>query len=175
MNDMQTETTLPRHAQPALTLADHPAMRALSLAARLLLAVVFLIAAAEKIGALKTFGKSIAAYEILPESLANMAALFFVWTELVVGVLLLAGAAVRGAALVTSGMLVVFLVAIISAIARGMDIDCGCFAGAPEPVGMKKVLEDVGLLAAAVFLIYFPKSYLTIDRLLRRQGAAGEQ
>ena len=161
-------------ADRAATLAMHPAIRTLSFAARILLAIVFLIAGAEKIGALRTFGKSIAAYEILPEAMANIAALLFVWAELVVGVLLLAGAAIRGAALVTSGMLVVFLIAIVSALARGMTIDCGCFAGDPTPVGMMKVLEDVGLLAAALFLVYFPKSYLTIDKLLRGQGAEGE-
>lgn len=155
-------------------LASHPAMQALSLAVRLFLGTVFLVSGAEKLGALRTFGKSIAAYQILPEELSNIMALLFVWTEIIVGVLLFAGALVRGSALVTSGMLLVFLVAILSAMARGLDIDCGCFAGKPEPVGWKKVAEDVGLLAAAVFLIYFPRSYFTIDRLLRRQGAEEE-
>lgn len=158
----------------AAALAAHPAMRFLSLAARMLLGIVFLVAGAEKLGALSTFGRSIDAYGILPTGLVNIAALLFVWTELVVGILLFAGAAIRGAALVTAGMLVAFLIAIISALARGMTIDCGCFAGKPHPVDMMKVMEDVGLLAAAVFLVYFPKSYLTIDRLLRREGAAGE-
>lgn len=146
-----------------------PALRILSLAARMLLAIVFLVAGAEKIGSMKTFGKAIAAYELMPESLANIAALLFVWSEIVVGVLLFVGAAIRGSALVTSGMLVVFLIAILSAIMRGLDIDCGCFPGNPEPVGWKKVFEDLGLLAAAIFLIYFPKSYFTIDDLLRRE------
>jgi uncharacterized membrane protein YphA (DoxX/SURF4 family) len=144
-------------------------MRTLSLAARLFLGSVFLISGAEKLGALKTFGHAIANYEILPEPLANIAGLLFVWAELVVGILMIAGAVIRGSALLTSGMLVVFLIAIISAIARGLDIDCGCFAGNPEPVGWKKVAEDVGLLAVAVFLIYFPKSYFSIDRLLRHE------
>lgn len=153
-------------------LINHPAMRTLSLAARMLLGIVFLVAGAEKLGALNTFGKSIAAYELLPEQLANIAAMLFVWTEIVVGILLIAGAAVRGSALVTSAMLVAFLVAILSAIARGLDIDCGCFAGTPEPVGWKKVAEDVALLAAAIFLIYFPRSYFSIDHLLMSEGAA---
>lgn len=153
-------------------LADHPAMRTLSLAARMLLAIVFLIAGAEKIGALNTFADSIAAYGMLPSGVENVVALAFVWTEIVVGVLLFAGAAIRGAALVTGAMLVMFLVAIISAIARGLEIDCGCFAGNPEPVGLKKVLEDTGLLAAAIFLIYFPRSYFSIGEYLRRDRTA---
>jgi len=149
-----------------------PAIKILSLAVRLLLGVVFIVAGASKLGALKTFGHSIALYQILPEGMSNIVALLFVWTEIVVGILLFAGAAVRGSALVSSGMLVIFLIAIIAAIARGLDIDCGCFAGDPEPVGIRKVLEDVGLLAAGIFLLYFPRSYLSIDRLLMQRGAA---
>ncbi|MBS1914218.1 MAG: DoxX family membrane protein [Bacteroidetes bacterium] len=154
--------------------AMHPAIRLLSFAARMLLAIVFIVSGAGKIGSLSTFAHSIAAYQMLPESLANIAALAFVWTELAIGILLFAGAAIRGSALLSSALLVVFLIAVITAIARGLNIDCGCFPGAPEPVGIRKVLEDLGLLAAAIFLIYFPKSFLSIDTLLRRQGAEGE-
>lgn len=153
-------------------LAEHPAMRVLSLAARMLLGIVFMVSGADKLGALRTFGKSIAAYQILPEEISNIVALLFVWTEILVGIFLFIGVAVRGSSLVTGGMLVLFLIAIISAIARGLDIDCGCFAGKPEPVGIKKILEDLGLLAAAVFLIYFPRSYFSIDQVLLREARA---
>lgn len=152
------------------SLAQSPALRWISLGLRLFLAIVFLVAGAEKLIALKTFGAAISHYEILPESISNILALAFVWTEIVVGVLLFAGAAVRGSALVISSMLTIFLIAILSAMARGMEIDCGCFAGASEPVGWKKVFEDLGMLASAIFLIYFPHSYFTIDKLLRREG-----
>jgi uncharacterized membrane protein YphA (DoxX/SURF4 family) len=175
---MQTDiyqSDTPRHVAAgsgtAATEAEvSPALRMLSLAARVFLGTVFLVAGAEKLGALKTFGKAIAAYDMFPEPLANIAALLFVWAEIVVGILLFAGAAVRGSSLVTSGMLVIFLIAILTAMARGLDIDCGCFPGNPEPVGWKKVLEDIGLLAVAIYLIYFPKSYLSIDRLLMRSS-----
>jgi uncharacterized membrane protein YphA (DoxX/SURF4 family) len=170
---MQTEALNPdrsRHGEVVVPVEPaepevSPALRILSLAARFLLGGVFLVAGAEKLGAMKTFGKSIAAYQILPEQLANIAALLFVWGEITVGILLIAGAFVRGSSLVTSGMLVIFLIAILAAMARGLDIDCGCFPGHPEPVGWKKVLEDIGLLAVAVYLIYFPKSYMTMESL----------
>jgi uncharacterized membrane protein YphA (DoxX/SURF4 family) len=156
---------------------DVPWQMWLSLAVRLFLGGFFLIAGAEKLTDLTTFAHAIAKYELLPDALVNMVALGFVWTEITVGVLLIAGAGVRGSALLTGAMLVVFLVAILSAMARGLEIDCGCFAP-PEPgtdanpaldtVGWPKVFEDVGLLALAVYLVYFPKSYLTVDRLVRR-------
>jgi uncharacterized membrane protein YphA (DoxX/SURF4 family) len=165
-----TQGPIPTNGAGRRSLAYSPAMRWLSLALRIFLGIVFVVAGAEKLIALKTFGAAISHYEILPESISNILALLFVWTEITVGLLLFAGAAVRGSALVISSMLTIFLIAILSAMARGMDIDCGCFAGDPVPVGWPKVFEDLGMLVAAIFLIYFPHSYLTIDHLLRSEG-----
>lgn len=154
-------------------LSQSPLMQTLSLIARMVLGVVFLVAGAEKLGALDQFGHAIANYQIVPIPLVNIAALLFVWFEITAGILLIAGAAVRGSALVSSALLVAFLIAILTAMARGLKIDCGCFVSANgasgEQVGWPKVMEDVGLLILALFLIYFPHSYLTIDRLLRKE------
>jgi uncharacterized membrane protein YphA (DoxX/SURF4 family) len=180
---------------------EHPGFKSAALIARLVLGTVMLIAGIEKIGAIETFGHNIYNYEILPLELVNIAALLFVWAEIAVGVLLVAGAAVRGSALVSGVLLLVFIVAIGSAMARGLKIDCGCFvgkasaqsaavssstvtppagaiAGAPaEPaevpgttkVGWPKLFEDIGLLGLAVFLVYYPRSHLAVDTMLRRE------
>ncbi len=152
---------------------ERPAMQWISLAVRLVLGTIFLVSGAEKLSILTDFAHAIYNYKILPLSLVNIAALLFVWTEITVGILLIAGAAVRGAALVTGSMLVIFIVAILTAMARGLEIDCGCFAEGGEKVGWPKIFEDVAYLAGAIFLIYFPKSYFTVDRLLRAQGSEG--
>ncbi len=157
-------------------LERHPAIEFLSLAARLTLGIIFLVSGAEKLGNLNAFAQAIAHYEIVPEVAANLFAGLIVWTEIAIAVLLIAGAGIRGAALTSGVLLTIFIIAILSAMARGLEIDCGCFApgsGAePEKVGWPKVFEDIALLAGAIFLIYFPKSPLTLDRLLRREGAA---
>lgn len=161
-----------------LPLEDRPALQWISLAVRLALGVLFLVSAAEKLPILSDFGHAIANYKMLPLSMVNIAALLFVWTEMVLGVMLIAGAGVRGAGFVSGALLLLFIIAIITAMARGLEIDCGCFApgqGEAEKVGWPKVFEDLAFLAGAVFLIYFPKSPFTLDRLLRRQGREGEQ
>jgi uncharacterized membrane protein YphA (DoxX/SURF4 family) len=159
---------------PVVTRQEMPLMQTISLAARLVLGVVFLVAGAEKLTALDQFAHAISNYQLVPVSMVNIAALLFVWTEIAVGVMLIAGAAVRGNALVAGAMLLVFIVAILSAMARGLEIDCGCFVAADgsagEKVGWPKIFEDVGLLAAALFLVYFPKSYFALDNLLRREA-----
>lgn len=161
-----------------LPLEDRPAIQWVSLAVRLALGVLFLVSAAEKLPILSDFGHAIANYKLLPISMVNLAALLFVWTEMALGVMLIAGAAVRGAGLVSGGLLTLFIIAILIAMARGLEIDCGCFApgqGEAEKVGWPKVFEDLAFLAGAIFLVYFPKSPFTLDRLLRKEGLEGEQ
>jgi uncharacterized membrane protein YphA (DoxX/SURF4 family) len=163
---------------------DEPWLQALSLAARLVLGSVMLIAGAEKLTALEQFAHAIANYQLLPISTVNIAAILFVWTEITVGILLLAGAAVRGSALVSGALLLIFIIAVLTAMARGLEIDCGCFVSkadlaagtkpaAIDTVGWPKVFVNLATLAGAIFLIYFPKSYLTIDRVLRGEGVRG--
>ena len=55
---------------------------------------------------------------------------------------------------VLTGLLVVFLVAILSAQSRGLDITCGCFGKTENAtVYSEIILRDLGLLAVAIFLI----------------------
>jgi uncharacterized membrane protein YphA (DoxX/SURF4 family) len=192
------ERVPPPYAPPAhLAQEEHPGFRIASLVARLVLGTVMLIAGAEKLGALEAFGANIYNYQILPVELVNIAALVIVWAEIAVGAMLIVGAAVRGSAFVSGLMLLLFVIAIGTAMARGLKIDCGCFVGkksaqtaqaappaatpgadtavaaAPpkktEQVGWPKIFEDIGLLALAVFLVYYPRSYLTVDQKLRRE------
>ena len=101
---------------------------------------------------------------------SSIAAVTIAWTEMLVAALLYAGAAVRGAALVSGALLFTFLIAIFSAMARGLEINCGCFAGSEQTVGWPKVVEDLALLAGAIFLIYFPRSYAMIGDMWGRVG-----
>lgn len=181
MDDTRTvpavDRSLPRRNDQD-TLERHPAIEFLSLAARIALGIIFLVSGAEKLGDLNAFAQAISNYEIIPVVLSNFFATLIVWTEIMVAVLLIAGAGVRGAAMVTGTLLITFIIAITIAMARGLEIDCGCFVPGsgtePDKVGWPKIFEDVALLAGAIFLIYFPKSPLTLDRLLRREGANGE-
>ena len=70
------------------------------------------------------------------------------WIEIVAGVLLVIGLWARAAAFMCVGMNVVFIIAIISALRRGLDISCGCFGGGAEAAGFSR--HRPGLLFALV-------------------------
>lgn len=88
--------------------------------------------------------------------------------EIVLGLLILVGLAVRASAAVSVVILTVLIAVIISVWARGgLSIDCGCFGGGgAADVGAwdysKEILRDLGFLALAVWLLVFPRSPLAL-------------
>lgn len=94
-----------------------------------------------------TFASDIAHYHILPWPFAAMLALYLPWLEIVSAAALLIKK-FRAAALgLILGMTLIFLVALVSAAARGLDISCGCFgSGSGHPLGA--IVRDLIILAA---------------------------
>jgi uncharacterized membrane protein YphA (DoxX/SURF4 family) len=126
------------------------------LAARLVLGSVFVIAGVEKVVNPNAFAKAINNYQMLPFAALNVMALILPWLEVLTGVFLIFGIRLRASSALIASMLVVFLIAIGSAMARGLSIECGCYSqgGGGEIVGWKKVFEDVGLLVLAVQIFW---------------------
>ncbi len=124
------------------------------LAARVALGLVFLLYGLDKVPYPDDFARAIANYRILPEALVNLVAVTLPWIECTCGLLLLSGQWVRSAALVSAFLLAVFLAAVSITIARGLDINCGCFhTNEGRKIGFKLLGEDLMLLGAAVFLV----------------------
>ena len=87
---------------------------------------------------------------LLPIALENIFALVLVWTEVIVGLALVTNLAPRSATLLAGGMLVMFFIAILQAVIRGLDIDCGCFGTKDaSATGIKALLRDIAFLAMA--------------------------
>jgi len=81
----------------------------------------------------------------------------------------LTGIMVRGSSLLISFLLIVFIIAILSALGRGLDILCGCFTLDPNAsrIGWNKVIENIGLLLLGVFLILSKSNRFSLERYLR--------
>jgi uncharacterized membrane protein YphA (DoxX/SURF4 family) len=91
------------------------------------LAAVFIYAGWEKLGSPADFSESIASFSILPYSLINPLALALPPFEIVLGLAIIIGFQRRPALLALVALNVVFSLALGSAIARGIRVDCGCF------------------------------------------------
>ncbi len=121
------------------------------------MAGIFIYASIDKIAHPAAFAKDVYNYQILPDTLINLTALALPWLELFLGLCLLAGIWLPGAVLVVNALLVVFLAALLFNLARGLDVDCGCFSsgsGGPAMSAGWYLMRDAGFLALGAFLFY---------------------
>ncbi|HWR91980.1 MAG TPA: MauE/DoxX family redox-associated membrane protein [Desulfobacterales bacterium] len=147
-------------------------LRRAQFAARLIMAGIFIYASIDKIVHPAAFARDVYNYQILPDALINMTALALPWLELFLGLCLLAGIWLPGAVLVVNALLVVFLAALLFNLARGLDVNCGCFSTGSDGPAMSTgwyLMRDVGFLALGAFLFYVVFS----KRRLKPQTAIG--
>jgi putative oxidoreductase len=98
--------------------------------------LVFLSAGALKAWDPQSFAYAIENYQLTRWSVSIGIAFYLPWLEIIAGAALLTGWLYRGA-LATLGLLtVIFLGAVSSAWARGLNIECGCFQSESSPTGL---------------------------------------
>jgi uncharacterized membrane protein YphA (DoxX/SURF4 family) len=134
---------------------------------RLVLGAAFIYAGVSKIGNPAQFALNVSHYRLLPADLVNIVAIILPWVEVLAGLCVLTGFWLRSAALLLSGLTLMFSVVIISALARGLNIECGCFGTlGGARVGLRTLAIDAILFALAFPLTRRPNP--VIDPLLQR-------
>ncbi len=126
-------------------------------AARLLLGGVFVYASLDKIAHPAAFARDVYNYQILPDALVHLAALVLPWLELFLGLCLITGFWLPGAALTANGLLFAFVGALAFNALRGLDVHCGCFSTGgegPPPATEWVLLRDAFFLAVGLVLLY---------------------
>jgi uncharacterized membrane protein YphA (DoxX/SURF4 family) len=146
-------------------LASHPRVELLL---RLLVGGFFVYASLDKIWSPAAFAKIVYQWQVVGPVPSNLVAATLPWVELLAGLLLLAGIWKRESALVVALMLVVFIVAAGSVMARGIDVEnCGCVSVAKadtgswppawtKGVGWFLVSRNLVLLGVALAIAFLP-------------------
>jgi uncharacterized membrane protein YphA (DoxX/SURF4 family) len=129
----------------------------LGLAARLYIGGVFLYACFHKILHPERFAMDVATYDILPLFLVNGFAITLPWIELAAGLLIISGYGVKPGALLLTGMMAMFVVALAIALSKGLDMACGCFASteAEEAISIKTLFRDLLWLLLCLYILIF--------------------
>jgi putative oxidoreductase len=130
-------------------------MKIVAVILRLVVGGTFIVAGGLKVLQPGTFAADIGNYRLLPNEAINLLAITLPWIEVVAGGLLVAGIWKRASASLIVVMLIVFLLAISQALARGLDVRCGCF-GTVEArrVSVLALGEDLVVLAMAAWLAW---------------------
>ncbi|MDX6358547.1 MAG: hypothetical protein QOH37_1601 [Nocardioidaceae bacterium] len=141
---------------------------------RAVLAAVWLSAGVLKFSDAAGTVRATRAFRLLPESLVPAVGHLLPVLELVIGACLLLGLLTRAMAVATALLMVLFTFGIASAWARGLEIQCGCFGGGGNvkidatPGYIRDILRDLGLLMLSAWLVWRPRTWLSLDSLLFR-------
>ncbi len=141
----------------------------LTLLFRLVLGGVLLVAGGLKVGNPQKSAMAVRAYELLPIEIANFFGYVLPWFEIGVGALLILGVAVKISAFLGGATMLIFILAISQAWARGLSIDCGCFGGggAIDPSQTKyleEILRDIVFMLMAIYLYRFPSGRFALEK-----------
>jgi hypothetical protein len=131
---------------------------------RIILACAFLWAAVSKIQDPEAFAEAILGYRLVPLFFTAPAALILPFLELWSALVVIAaprGLWRRAGAIILGVLLVVFMLATLAGLVRGLDFDCGCFgAKTDRRPGLVFFVQDIILLLASIIIIRFDKIHI---------------
>jgi len=104
-------------------------MKASEICIRIILGVTFIVSGLLKVQDPITFYGDILNFDFIVGPMALPLAYFIPWLEMVCGSALLFRLRYSGAIVTCFGLIVIFSVFLLSALIRGMDMNCGCFGG----------------------------------------------
>jgi uncharacterized membrane protein YphA (DoxX/SURF4 family) len=146
----------------------------LSIVARLVVGIVWIIAGVLKVSDIEDSVRSVRNFQILPEVLVRPFGTGLPVFEILIGALLVLGLGLRISGALSALLQLAFIIGIASAWARGMQIECGCFGGSasgglvenPTAGYRLDIARDVGLFILSALVAVWPRSRLSLDDAL---------
>jgi uncharacterized membrane protein YphA (DoxX/SURF4 family) len=150
-----------------------------SLLLRLIVGGIFLISGLAKIADPVRFLLTLREFRLLPGVLESFLAVYLPWLEFLLGLCVVLGILHRTSALVIAGLNALFIVAIGSVIARGIEVDCGCFGlladvlHLPDMADWKAIVMDLVFMVMCVYLFRSKTDAWTVEGYLGRSRPRG--
>lgn len=101
------------------------------------------------------FAQAVTNYRVIGESLSYVVAITLPYVELFTGLCLITGFWLEAAIWMNCLLMGMFLIMVLQAFFRGLDIHCGCFTvKGDSPIGPAKIVENIGFALLSVILLY---------------------
>jgi Methylamine utilisation protein MauE. len=139
--------------------SPRPFIPLFALICRLTLAIIFFYAGVEKILHPQEFAVAIYNYQLLPDCVINLLAIFLPWQEVLIAASLVIGIYRRGAALLSSLLFLIFATALTINLVRGLDISCGCFGASSGNISWFYLARDLSLFCMSVFVLIYDRGW----------------
>lgn len=120
---------------------------------------IFVYAALGKIINPGNFNVAVSNYKILPDRMVPLVVFILPWVEIVCGSMMILRKNERTALMILTALTSIFVLAMASAIIRGLNIDCGCFrADSNENVKDTQklwfgIIRDLPILFGGIIMI----------------------
>jgi putative oxidoreductase len=132
----------------------------LSFVLRLCVGGFFLYACMSKIPYPAQFADATANYRLVPYWMINAGAIYLPWAEFVCGLFLIIGFMSRASAVLLGLMLIMFNTMVLINMYWGAPISCGCYDTVGEPIGWKKIIENLFFLGFTIHVFFFNKLFI---------------
>lgn len=151
------------------------------IALRIWLGSLFLYTGSLKLIDLRSIGRSVAQYELIPGSLTRAVSVVVPFAEIVAGVLIFAGWLWPMGPTVSLALGLAFSYAIFHALRHGLDVGCGCAGAKSGPVTFAKLSRSILISFSSLVLVfakeagaYFPAWSLALATAVSVAPALGE-
>ncbi len=136
---------------------------------RLAVGITFLVAAAAKLSDGSAFVDDVIAYDLLPETLAEVFGTVLPWIEIAVGSLLIVGFRMRLVAGVAALISLSLVIANGVVLYRGLELTCGCFGDLAALETRDAIIIDSVLLILSLLIVLRRRDFLNIDLWIRQR------
>ena len=147
---------------------------AFSLLFRILLGLIFLFAGIAKISDPVRFIFTLRQFNLFSEAVIPFMALYLPWLEFILGLFLILGLLYRASAFLLVCLNTMFAIVILTVIARGMEIDCGCFGmfadvlKIPDSADIKAIIRNVIFIGISSYIFIVKKTLFSLENYLKK-------
>jgi uncharacterized membrane protein YphA (DoxX/SURF4 family) len=141
---------------------------------RMIIGGIFLVSGLAKISDPVRFMLTLREFRLFPEIIVPFTAIYLPWLEFVLGLLVMAGLLYRTGSFMLACLNFAFMLAILSVIIRGIEIDCGCFGlladmlKVPDAADMKTVVRNLLFTGMSVYIFRAKKTLFALEDHIKK-------
>jgi len=147
---------------------------AISFIFRIIIGGIFLVSGLAKISDPVRLLFTLRDFKLFPEIIVPFTAIYLPWLEFILGLLIIVGLLYRTSSLMLAFLNFAFMLAILSVIIRGMEIDCGCFGlladmlKIPDMADMKAVIRNLIFIGISIYIFKAKKTAFSLENYFKK-------